>query len=267
MKILYFTGTGNSLYIAKSLGGELYSIPKMVKEGQYTFKDDKIGIVFPLYAWSVPPNVIAFLQKATFECDYLFAVITYGIYSAGVTSHLLDVAKETGLTFSYINKIKMVDNYLPGFDMAKEIQKEPKKAIEQSLEHIKKDIAENKKAIPKDLRINRFATKQMLKGAYKPSKETSKKKSIKVHRIGEGIENYYYVADTCTQCGVCTKVCPVDNITLNKETKIQLADRCIMCFACIQNCPSQAIHIRGEVSGNRYRNKHVKLSEIIEANN
>ena len=35
MKTLYFTATGNSLYIAKSIGGELLSIPKMIKEGRY----------------------------------------------------------------------------------------------------------------------------------------------------------------------------------------------------------------------------------------
>lgn len=53
MKILYFTATGNNLYIAKRLGGELYSIPKLIKEGKYEFEDEKIGIVFPAYGWSV----------------------------------------------------------------------------------------------------------------------------------------------------------------------------------------------------------------------
>lgn len=37
MKILYFTATGNSLYVAKRLGGECYSIPKLMKEGQFEF--------------------------------------------------------------------------------------------------------------------------------------------------------------------------------------------------------------------------------------
>lgn len=49
MKLLYFTATGNSLYIAKSFGGELISIPSMVKSGTFEFSDDKIGIIFPVY--------------------------------------------------------------------------------------------------------------------------------------------------------------------------------------------------------------------------
>lgn len=38
MKILYFTATGNSLYVAKSFGDEYYSIPKLIKEGQLLMK-------------------------------------------------------------------------------------------------------------------------------------------------------------------------------------------------------------------------------------
>jgi flavodoxin len=50
MTILYFTSTGNSLYVAKQLGGKLISIPHCVKTNQYEFKDDVIGIVVPIYA-------------------------------------------------------------------------------------------------------------------------------------------------------------------------------------------------------------------------
>ncbi|MCT4593220.1 MAG: 4Fe-4S binding protein [Anaeromicrobium sp.] len=40
MKIFYFTATGNSLMVAKSFGGETYSIPKMLKEGNIYFEDN-----------------------------------------------------------------------------------------------------------------------------------------------------------------------------------------------------------------------------------
>ncbi len=38
MKILYFSATGNSLYVAKCLGGELLSILQMVKQGKIESK-------------------------------------------------------------------------------------------------------------------------------------------------------------------------------------------------------------------------------------
>ena len=263
MIVLYFTATGNSLYIAKSIGGEPYSIPQMIKKGSYDFTDEKIGIVFPLHSWTAPTYVVDFLKKATFNCDYLFAITTYGIYSGAVAKHLRNIADEAGYRFSYINKIKMVDNYLPTFDMKKEIKKEPKKQIEKHLAAIKSDIESSKEWFLKESALDKFATNYMLRRGNKPFN----KKRLKVHAMGEGIENYIYVEDTCTQCGLCTRVCPVDNIVIDNENdKIALSDKCFMCFACIHHCPSNAIHLKGEVSSNRYRNRNIRLQEIVKAN-
>ncbi len=38
MKTLYFSSTGNCLYVAKCLGGECLSIPKLIKRGIYEIK-------------------------------------------------------------------------------------------------------------------------------------------------------------------------------------------------------------------------------------
>ncbi len=54
MKTFYFTSTGNSMYVAKSIGGDLYSIPQMLKEGKDAFRDEVIGFVLPCYAFGVP---------------------------------------------------------------------------------------------------------------------------------------------------------------------------------------------------------------------
>ncbi len=269
MKVLYFTATGNSLHVAKTIGGDLLSIPQMIKDDNYEFSDDKIGIVCPLYSWSIPTYVAEFLKKCKFNCDYLFAIVTYGIYSAGVTNHLQEIAKETDYNFDYINKVKMVDNYLPGFDMKKQIENEYKKEIPKQLEQIKNDIENSVKEIKGASLFNKKATHFMVKSASKPiikTTATAKKKSVKVHKPNEGIENYYYIDENCIKCGICSKVCPVNNIE-QKDGDITLKNHCIMCFSCLQNCPKKAIHLRGEVSSARYRNKNVSLEEIVKSNN
>lgn len=38
MKILYFSSTGNNIYIAQSLDGQLLSIPQQIKNDNYTIK-------------------------------------------------------------------------------------------------------------------------------------------------------------------------------------------------------------------------------------
>ena len=48
--IFYFTGTGNSLYIARQLAGEnaeLLSIPQMVKRGKYELRQMKSASFIP----------------------------------------------------------------------------------------------------------------------------------------------------------------------------------------------------------------------------
>lgn len=263
MKILYFTATGNSLYIAKSIGGELISIPKMDKEGTYKFEDDKIGIVFPLHGWGVPSYVAEFLRKASFKCNYLFAVTTYGMYSGAVAKHLIDIGNQSGYQFDYINKIRMVDNYLPAFDMKKEIKNEYKKEIEKQIVKVKNDIDASKKWILNEGFIGKTAFNYMMSRENKPFS----KNKIKIHVYGEGINNYLIVEDSCNQCGTCKRVCPVENIEMNNENgKIILRDKCFMCLACVHHCPKNAIHLRGEISRDRYINSHIKLKEIIDAN-
>ena len=98
MKIFYFTGTGNSLAVAKRLSGELVSIPQVMKERSFVFEDEAIGIIFPLYCFNPPKMVREFLSKAKFNTDYLFAVATYGNL-AGASMQDLDFFKGGALIF------------------------------------------------------------------------------------------------------------------------------------------------------------------------
>ncbi|MDC7222070.1 MAG: EFR1 family ferrodoxin [Spirochaetales bacterium] len=266
MKILYFTATGNSLHIAKSIAqslkGELLSIPQMIKEGRFEFTDEKIGLLFPLYGYGVPSYIVDFIKRAKFNTNYLFGISTFGVYSGAVATHLMDVAKEAGHHFSYVNTIKMVDNYLPGFNMAKEGANEGKKGTEERLETIKSDIANSKEwIIPEN-----FLRKLSFNIMHSIKKPVSKKQ-LKLHIYGEGIENYVYTDNNCTGCGLCANVCPVNNIVVDKENKtISLKGDCFGCFSCLHNCPQNNIHIKGEVSSDRYRNSNITLAEIVKSN-
>lgn len=52
--VFYFTGTGNSLYVAKELDADFVSIPQVLKEERLEFSVDSIGIVYPVYGHEVP---------------------------------------------------------------------------------------------------------------------------------------------------------------------------------------------------------------------
>lgn len=50
--VLYFIGTGNSLYVARQLAGDegvVISIPQLMKQKRFEIEADEIGIVYPFY--------------------------------------------------------------------------------------------------------------------------------------------------------------------------------------------------------------------------
>jgi len=66
MTILFFSATGNSLYVAKTLGGETKSIPQLERTGRYEIEDDAIGIVSPVYILNLPLLAQRYLKKAKY---------------------------------------------------------------------------------------------------------------------------------------------------------------------------------------------------------
>ncbi len=264
MTILYFTATGNSLHVAKAFGGELLSIPAMVKTKTYEFTDDKIGVVLPVYSNKVMPFIEEFLLKSKFNCDYLFAIVTYGVFAGATSNHLQNIAQKAGYKFDYINKMKMVDTWLPGFKMENQSKNEHKKEIQKHLSVIVQDVNMSKGMIDNANLFSKLITRIQLNNATKPNP----KGGVHGAFTGIGIKNYITVEDSCVGCGTCAKVCPVNNITVDKETKtITLGENCLSCFGCTQNCPSNSIRLKGERSRARFRNSNISLAEIIRANN
>jgi ferredoxin len=248
MKILYFTASGNSLAVAKAIGGERISIPQAVKENQFAFEDDVIGIIFPTYC-CVPPRMVRdFVVKANIKADYLFAIATYGFAEGIVLEDL--AARGKGTTFDYMTSIKMVDNYLPNFDISRQIDSLPKKKVDENLKVIVEDIHSRRKYIKPPKRIARLATwycTPLLR-----SQET-------------GLSAKSFIVDgKCTQCGTCAKVCPNGNIKVTD--KVAFSEHCASCYACLHNCPQNAIHLPNERSEKRWRHPDVSLKEIIDSN-
>ena len=251
MTVCYFTASGNCLYVAKRIGGILLSIPQLMKQDNIEIADDAVGIVCPVYAVEMPMMVKEFLQKAKIKTEYFFFVYTFGMGYAEAFAHVELICRDKSLKLSYINAIQMVDNYLPGFEMQNQIDTLPKKNVEGQIEKLLADI-ESRAETP--VKINAAVKAQM--AMYQ--------KMLAKRILRKDTAQEYIVTDDCVRCGICAKVCPANNITVSD--KVRFADRCEVCYACLHNCPQNAIHMKNEKSAVRFRNEHISLKDILEAN-
>ena len=249
MTILYFSATGNSLAVAKKIGGELLSIPKLIKENRYEINDDIIGVITPTYCADAPKMVREYLSKAKLTAEYTFVICTYGYIAGAVTSHMREYMEITAGHTDYDAKIIMVDTALTLCETQKQIDTLPKKDVEGQIRKVSEDIA------------------------------ARKKNTTKVSAFHKGLDWFYHAAggyhiaadrdkdfrinDACIKCGICF----VDSDDYVHPDYVKYLHHCEGCLACLNACPKNAIHLKNEKSSVRFRNADVTLQEIIDGQN
>lgn len=266
--VLYFTGTGNCLYVARQLAGkegEILSIPQLMRKKQFEIEADEIGLVYPIYG-HMPPNMVReFIKKAQLKAEYKFAVLTYGMRKCNAVEIWDGISRKAGNVFDYIGTIVMVDNWLPNFDMNEQMK-------------IDKHIPENLAKITSDL-SNRRRWHEPVTQEEREQHEGFMRLRGLDPEVGYLMkaDRSFRVTDDCIHCGICTYVCPRGNYELTGQG-VKMQGDCEFCFACIQNCPQRAIQFKKKEDGTlpdgseknpnaRYRNENVSLMELKLANN
>ena len=260
--VLYFTGTGNCLYVARQLAGkegEILSIPQLMRKKQFEIEADEIGLVYPIYGHMPPYMVREFIKKAQLKAEYKFAVLTYGMRKCNAVEIWDGISRKAGNVFDYIGTIVMVDNWLPNFDMNEQMK-------------IDKHIPENLAKITSDL-SNRRRWHEPVTQEEREQHEGFMSLSGLDPEVGflMKADRSFRVTDDCIRCGICTYVCPRGNYQLTGQG-VKMQGDCEFCFACIQNCPQRAIQFKKNEDGTwpdgseknpnaRYRNENVSLME------
>lgn len=255
--VFYFTATGNSLFIAKSLSDAPISIPQELKKDKLSYEADEIGFVFPDYAASAPMIVREFLKKAKFKAGYMFSVITFGNAAVNVCQWWDKFAKENGVSFHYIKSILMVDNYLPVFDMNQQMAID--KHTDENLAKIIEDLNAQKTFV--ETAEMGFFNEEMLKGMQDQHFSMTADRLLELKK------------DRCVECMTCEKVCPHKNFRLGTDG-LEFSGKCEYCLACVHACPQKALALKSANPGwpgernpeARYRHPEISLMEIIRSN-
>ncbi len=243
--VIYFSGTGNSAYVAKkvadSIGDDVLDLFERIRCKDYSpLKSDRPFVVCaPTYAWRIPHVVSDFLAKTRLEGNSrIYFLMTCGDDIGNAEKHLKKLCSKIGKDYMGCAYFRMPENYIAMF------------------------TAPNKE------QASRIIAKQTdnITAAANVIAEVKTLDTVKVNLTGKlksGIVNTafysfcvsakkFYATEKCVSCSKCEKLCPLSNITI-KNGKPVWGKNCTHCMACICKCPTEAIEYGNKSQGkNRY---------------
>lgn len=231
--ILYFSGTGNSEYVAKRIGkginDEVINLFEKIKGNDFSELHSETPwiVVVPTYAWRIPRIVEKWLERTKLTgSKQIYFAMTCGGSIGNAGNYLKKLCDKKKMNYCGCLGITMPENYIAMFsaptkEEALEIIGRADNVIGKAIRAIK-----NGKKFPKPvLTIQDKINSGIVNDVFYPMFVHTKK---------------FYVTDSCIACEKCIKVCPLENIHLEQGKPVWGKD-CTHCMACICRCPKEAI--------------------------
>ena len=250
--ILYFSGTGNSLAVARKIAEAINDqvLPLTEAVQQDLTNEQRIGLVFPTYDFNLPPALPEMVSHLKISPkSYVFTVVTCGSMAGNCIWVLRRLLREKGIELAYSHKVSVPDNSALAFGRNPNKQLKKFERVPARMEQIIREL----QAESHTLHYSWFSLLSWLLG--RPAVEKGM-----IHCLGPKVN-----ADKCTGCNTCVRVCPMDNINLTDEKAI-IGDNCTVCLACVHVCPQQAISVNGReaLKERQYRHPDIKLKDLIK---
>ena len=262
----YFSGTGNSLHIAKELqkripNTTLIPMISLLKKETVKTNADIVAIVFPLHLTTLPKPVDEFVKKLDMtSAKYAFSIITrIGTFSTA-NVYLNKVLRKRGKLLDASFMINMANNSPAGlkpFADKKWVEKISnanvlglEKKVQESLQFVVDCVVRREK-------IHANGTMSFSSHILEPimTKLT--------HKTSHEIP--FYTDASCTGCGICGRVCLSGKIkAVNGKVMWDESVQCFYCYACFNFCPEQSILIdkKYDLKNGRYHHPDIDYKEI-----
>ncbi len=234
MVTIYFSGTGNSQFIAKKFSElmkcDCYSIEEKVDFKKIISENDKIALCFPIHFTKAPIFFNDFVKKhkEVFKGKSLIIFSTQqfcsGYGAKSITFNLENVNVIYAENFNMQNNLTTMPTY---YKLTKLNNEKCLKRCSKKLIKIVNDI-------------NNGIVK--LKGFGKYGEYLGNKQHIDKKSLREKQKNAVRVDEDCILCNKCVKQCPTENLFI-QDKKILHKEKCTFCFRCVNTCPKQAITV------------------------
>lgn len=231
--ILYFSGTGNSEYVAKrickEIGDEFINLFEKIRNLDFSEMHSVRPwiMVVPTYAWRIPHIVQNWMENTAFTGNRdIYFIMTCGGSIGNAGKYLDKLCRKKNMNYRGCMGITMPENYIalfstPTQEKALQIIDQAEPVIDQAVAYIK-----NGKPFPQiDVSFKDCMNSGIVNDLFYPVFVHAKK---------------FYTTDTCISCGKCVNVCPLNNIRMDNKTPVW-GNHCTHCMACICHCPKEAI--------------------------
>ncbi len=263
VEIYWFSGTGNSLALARNLaektGARLIPLASLINAETIKSSAKAIGLIFPVYDFKAPKIIDEVIAKFEgLEDKYLFALCTYGISPLKCLERLQHQLAEKGIKLQAGFTVMMPHNAVGNISFSNE---DRSKALSEGKMRINEiaELINKRQSMP--VETETMVSALFLRGLF--FKVVRPVIPLLLHAARYGWESLAFkVNDNCTGCTTCSKVCPVNNVTMTNE-RPAWGDYCLSCFACIQWCPRQAIQLgTGQIRVAPYHHPEIKYSDL-----
>jgi ferredoxin len=254
IKIFYFSGTGNTKFVALKLkeffenkNNEVFCY-KIEKNPKVEIeKEDTVIFMFPAAAYITYRFVIKFLKSLKLDNNPLYVVYTMGNEAFAVEYAMYVLSKKINGNLRGVFPVLMPSNYYFG-----KVKEEKENVFFKKFE--KKHLPEIGEVILKGENVlkTKFSFKEKFFTRYF---------FVILWFFLDKMERFFYVdKKLCVKCGLCAKLCPVSNIDIKNYPEFN--GRCEQCMRCISFCPTNAIKIK--VLPNFKPYKHFKSEYILK---
>ncbi len=231
--ILYFSATGNSAYTAQRIGewihDEAVDLFEKIRDRDFAPLHSKSPwvVVLPTYAWRIPRLVQKWLERTELSVNReIYFVMTCAGSIGNAGKYLKKLCAAKNMAYRGCAPVIMPENYIAMFSApakgeAIQIIDRADKAIEEIAL-----LIQDKKALPEpSVTWMDRQNSGIVNCLFYPMFVHAKK---------------FYATDACISCGKCVRVCPLQNIRLERGRPVW-GKACTHCMACINRCPKVAI--------------------------
>lgn len=248
MLTLYFSGTGNTKYVAELFSAQMnakcISIEDDVNFSDEIKSENTIAFCYPIYNSRVPLILRRFVHNhmAGLLGKKIVILVTQMAFSGDGARVFTDLFEEGAIEVIYAEHFNMQQNMgnIPVFwTLFKPIEHTNQKYIKKTNAKMDVVCTNIKNGTVKKRGFNGVSK---LLGYIQGKPWQKNTKDIVPVRLEKKMIEGLQIHEECTACNICTKICPMKNL-VNHEGQIQHLSNCTVCYRCVNNCPQKAITV------------------------